>query len=177
MVMSDIPANSSPVIRLTPCFPSLLDQPTDWYDVSNVDGFNLPLSIIPSVSSCTAPICATDINAICPSELQTKNSAGKVVGYKSACLAFGSFSPILLHRCLRHSRPALPQTTRIFSRTPAQPPTHTRTTTPRACSPSPIPTTRSSSAPPALRRRVVALLLPLSRQPPLHWQYLQRCRF
>ncbi|RUP45618.1 thaumatin family-domain-containing protein [Jimgerdemannia flammicorona] len=67
-----------------------MDSPSDWYDVSNVDGSNLPMLITPSVASCTRPSCTKDMNDICPSELQTRNAAGQVVGCKSACLAFGT---------------------------------------------------------------------------------------
>ncbi len=62
---------------------------------SNVDGFNLPLSITPEGNLkpeppylCVATSCATDINLICPPELQVKNAAGKVVACNSACAAF-----------------------------------------------------------------------------------------
>ncbi|KAF8028419.1 hypothetical protein BT93_E1125 [Corymbia citriodora subsp. variegata] len=61
----------------------------DSYDVSLVDGFNLPLSITPqgSGSGCTAPSCAANVNSVCPSELAVKGSDGSVVACKSACLA------------------------------------------------------------------------------------------
>jgi Thaumatin family len=64
---------------------------------SNVDGFNLPLSITPKGNFkldptkhlwCLAPTCRTNILNICPPELQQKNSQGKVVGCKSGCVAF-----------------------------------------------------------------------------------------
>jgi len=37
----------------------------DWYDISNVDGSNLPVSITNS-KKCPAPACKTDINKSCP---------------------------------------------------------------------------------------------------------------
>ncbi|MED6138646.1 hypothetical protein PIB30_076380 [Stylosanthes scabra] len=64
----------------------------DFYDVSNVDGFNLPSSITPQGGSgtCNVASCPANINAACPSELQFKGSDGSVVGCKSACVAFGN---------------------------------------------------------------------------------------
>lgn len=66
-----------------------LDSPLDFYDVSLVDGYNLPISIIPSGGSgnCKSVNCVSDLNQICPASLQVKKN-GVVVGCKSACLAF-----------------------------------------------------------------------------------------
>ncbi|KAL4346738.1 hypothetical protein GQ457_17G010220 [Hibiscus cannabinus] len=62
----------------------------DFYDVSLVDGFNLPLSISPQGGSggCSATSCPANVNAACPPELQIKGSDGGVIACKSACLAF-----------------------------------------------------------------------------------------
>ncbi|XP_038990666.1 thaumatin-like protein 1b [Hibiscus syriacus] len=62
----------------------------DFYDVSLVDGFNLPVSVTPQGGSwnCNATGCAFDINAVCLSELQVKGWGGDVIACKSACLAF-----------------------------------------------------------------------------------------
>ncbi|GLJ41577.1 hypothetical protein SUGI_0860370 [Cryptomeria japonica] len=54
----------------------------DYYDVSLVDGFNIPLSINPTNTQCTAPACKADVNAVCPAELKVTG------GCKSACVAF-----------------------------------------------------------------------------------------
>ncbi|KAK7392507.1 hypothetical protein VNO78_20948 [Psophocarpus tetragonolobus] len=61
----------------------------DFYDVSNVDGFNVPMSITPQGGSgdCRTSSCPNNINNVCPSELQ-QVSGGNVVACKSACLAF-----------------------------------------------------------------------------------------
>ncbi|KAH7445326.1 hypothetical protein KP509_01G002400 [Ceratopteris richardii] len=70
----------------------------DFYDVSLVDGFNLPVSVAPTggssvskanQSSCVEAICAADLNKVCPSILQMIVK-GRVVGCKSACLALKS---------------------------------------------------------------------------------------
>ncbi|KAL6639120.1 hypothetical protein ACP70R_022850 [Stipagrostis hirtigluma subsp. patula] len=78
----------------------------DFYDVSNVDGFNLPVEIEPAGGRCPTTSCPSDINLVCPKELAvTKASPAPpprpsgggggeeeavVVGCKSACLAFGT---------------------------------------------------------------------------------------
>ncbi|KAF9009773.1 Osmotin, thaumatin-like protein [Hymenopellis radicata] len=59
----------------------------NWYDVSLVDGFNLPMTVTPSVA-CSAASCPVDLNANCPSEIAgpaTKD--GSNAGCKSACFA------------------------------------------------------------------------------------------
>ncbi|MED6138647.1 hypothetical protein PIB30_076381 [Stylosanthes scabra] len=62
----------------------------DFYDVSNVDGFNVPSSMTPKGGSgaCGVASCPVNINVACPAELQFKGSNGTVVGCKSACVAF-----------------------------------------------------------------------------------------
>uniref|UniRef100_A0A6I9QFV8 Thaumatin-like protein 1 n=1 Tax=Elaeis guineensis var. tenera TaxID=51953 RepID=A0A6I9QFV8_ELAGV len=68
-------------------------QGKDFYDISCVDGFNIPLSVAPqggAMGYCNAIACSADINALCPPELQEKAEDGSVVGCKSACLAFNT---------------------------------------------------------------------------------------
>ncbi|EIE75508.1 hypothetical protein G6F46_005373 [Rhizopus delemar] len=66
----------------------------DYYDVSFVDGFNLPISISPNGGSsdgkyeCGSPACSSLPE--CPEDLQDKDSNGKVIGCKSACSAYGT---------------------------------------------------------------------------------------
>ncbi|PQM37707.1 putative allergen Pru du 2.01A [Prunus yedoensis var. nudiflora] len=62
----------------------------DFYDVSLVDGFNLPMSVAPQggMDECKASSCPADINKVCPAELQVKGSDGSVIVCKSACVAF-----------------------------------------------------------------------------------------
>lgn len=71
----------------------------DFYDISLVDGYNLPLTIRPVPGTfeprgegdpydCGAPGCAGDLNQTCPAELQKKNAQGSVVGCASACEIF-----------------------------------------------------------------------------------------
>ncbi|XP_044489628.1 pathogenesis-related thaumatin-like protein 3.5 [Mangifera indica] len=67
-----------------------LGSPTDFYDVSLVDGYNLPISVIPyggTGDRCKAVKCVSDLNRECPKELQQVEK-GKVVACKSACMAF-----------------------------------------------------------------------------------------
>ncbi|KAL7230179.1 hypothetical protein ACSBR2_008657 [Camellia fascicularis] len=80
----------------------------DYYDVSIVDGYNLPLVAAPQgvYGECNATGCVADINMGCPKELQVVGEggggeegsgggggggggSGRVVACKSACNAFG----------------------------------------------------------------------------------------
>ena len=64
----------------------------DFYDVSNVDGFNVPVQILPygGGQSCAAVACAANINAACPPELAARAADGSTVGCRSACGAFNT---------------------------------------------------------------------------------------
>ena len=68
----------------------------DFYDVSLVDGYNLPLTVEPQGRSgggnCTATGCEVDLNEACPTELKVTSSGGdgkEGVACKSACDASG----------------------------------------------------------------------------------------
>ncbi|GAB4854413.1 hypothetical protein Ancab_022999 [Ancistrocladus abbreviatus] len=64
----------------------------DLYDVSLVDGYNLPMLVVPEGGSgvnCTSAGCVADLNGSCPSELRVMSEDGsESVGCKSACDAF-----------------------------------------------------------------------------------------
>ncbi|XP_020582576.1 thaumatin-like protein 1 [Phalaenopsis equestris] len=65
----------------------------DFFDVSLVDGYNLPMLVSPSGGSggnCTATGCVVDINDRCPSDLRVvlSDSGGQRVACRSACEAF-----------------------------------------------------------------------------------------
>ncbi|GLJ38806.1 hypothetical protein SUGI_0791030 [Cryptomeria japonica] len=64
----------------------------DYYDVSLVDGYNLPIAIAPrrGTGKCTYAGCISDLNASCPPALQVKSKRGEVVACKSACFAFST---------------------------------------------------------------------------------------
>lgn len=73
-------------------------QGTDWYDVSLVDGFNIPIGILnvghtenPSkIYACGSPVCAVDLLPGCPAPLQAKDATGAVVACKNdACKVLG----------------------------------------------------------------------------------------
>ncbi|THH29095.1 hypothetical protein EUX98_g5092 [Antrodiella citrinella] len=58
----------------------------DFYDISLVDGYNLPLSIT-NDKGCAEPQCAVDLGPNCPAPFQGPfDSTGFPVGCKSACL-------------------------------------------------------------------------------------------
>lgn len=68
------------------------DGGMDFFDVSLVDGYNLPMMVTPSGGSghnCTYTGCMADLNGACPSALKVMNSDGDGVACKSACEAFG----------------------------------------------------------------------------------------
>jgi|GEM_PF-712394 len=52
----------------------------DWYNISYVDAFNLPLAILPAARpKCRQMICAQDFIAECPAEGQYRDGTGQVV--------------------------------------------------------------------------------------------------
>lgn len=63
----------------------------DYYDVSLVDGFNLPITITPTngTGNCSVAGCDADLRQKCPSELALKTD-GKIIACKSACEAFNT---------------------------------------------------------------------------------------
>ncbi|CAK7351233.1 unnamed protein product [Dovyalis caffra] len=66
------------------------DNGLDYFDVNLVDGFNLPLVVVPSAQNCTSSGCFADLNESCPSELQvTSATEGKTVGCRSMCQVTG----------------------------------------------------------------------------------------
>ncbi|XP_029126131.1 thaumatin-like protein [Cajanus cajan] len=68
---------------------TLDSQEGDFYDVSLVDGYNLPMSIFPTGGSgqCKTVTCRSDLNRNCPSGLEMRNQS-HIVGCKSACMVF-----------------------------------------------------------------------------------------
>ncbi|KAL6145649.1 hypothetical protein ACLB2K_056334 [Fragaria x ananassa] len=66
------------------------DGGQDFYDVSLVDGFNVPMSVAPQggTGECKPSSCPANVNNVCPAELQVKAADGSVIACKSACLAF-----------------------------------------------------------------------------------------
>jgi Thaumatin family. len=71
----------------------------DFYDVSSVDGFNVPMTITPVGGAqpdpnnkyrCGVAGCGVDLNPSCPTVLQDKDASGRTVGCKSACAVFGT---------------------------------------------------------------------------------------
>lgn len=65
-----------------------MESSLHYYDVSLVDGFNVPVSMAPVGSSagCGVAACEADLNICCPTNLIVKRQ-GKVVACKSACIA------------------------------------------------------------------------------------------
>ncbi|KAK8935098.1 Thaumatin-like protein 1 [Platanthera zijinensis] len=63
----------------------------DFYDVSLVDGYNLPIGVAPvgGTGDCRKAGCRWDLDGQCPQELAVRGPGGAVVACKSACEAFG----------------------------------------------------------------------------------------
>ncbi|KAL0324141.1 UNVERIFIED_CONTAM: G-type lectin S-receptor-like serine/threonine-protein kinase [Sesamum calycinum] len=64
----------------------------EFYGLSLVHGFNLPIAVVPEGDSrdhCRSTGCMVDMNERCPSELQVTSVGGERVGCMSACEAFG----------------------------------------------------------------------------------------
>ncbi|KAL5706482.1 Thaumatin-like protein 1 [Ranunculus cassubicifolius] len=64
----------------------------DFYDVSLVDGYNLPMLVVPqggSGGNCSTTGCVVELNGRCPTELKVAGLDGSDVACKSACEAFG----------------------------------------------------------------------------------------
>ncbi|GAA5910930.1 hypothetical protein JCM8208_006690 [Rhodotorula glutinis] len=59
----------------------------DHYDTSNVDGWNVPMTIT-NTADCPLSNCPYDLLKACPDDLQRKNAAGDVVGCLTACGAW-----------------------------------------------------------------------------------------
>ncbi|KAL9319693.1 hypothetical protein ACSQ67_011532 [Phaseolus vulgaris] len=62
----------------------------DFYDVSLVDGFNMPVIVVPvsgSGSNCESTGCVLDLNAVCPTELKVSRNE-EVVACQNPCSAF-----------------------------------------------------------------------------------------
>ncbi|KAL0536066.1 hypothetical protein IC582_024998 [Cucumis melo] len=65
----------------------------DFYDVSLVDGYNIPMLIVAKGGTrggCAATGCLVDLNGGCPSELRVGHSGGRSVACRSACEAFNA---------------------------------------------------------------------------------------
>jgi hypothetical protein len=65
---------------------------SDFYDVSLVDGSNLPVAVVPQGGSgptCEATGCLVDVNGACPADLKVVGADGAAIACKSACGAYG----------------------------------------------------------------------------------------
>ncbi|KAM0950389.1 putative Thaumatin family [Dioscorea sansibarensis] len=73
------------------------DQGLDFYDVSLVDGYNVPMLVVPqggSGGNCSTTGCVVDLNGACPTDLRVtlaqSDGGSESVACKSACEAFQS---------------------------------------------------------------------------------------
>lgn len=74
----------------------------DYYDISVMKGFNVPLSLTPTSNGCTKSIrCAADLTAQCPNELKTAGGCHnpcKVFKTTEYCCGLGRCQPTNLSR-------------------------------------------------------------------------------
>jgi hypothetical protein len=62
----------------------------DFYDVSLVDAFNVPITITPQGGAgCATAGCSADLVPGCPAELLDVDASGNIVACSSACAKFG----------------------------------------------------------------------------------------
>ncbi|KAL1338048.1 hypothetical protein HN51_032735 [Arachis hypogaea] len=66
------------------------EKKASFYDVSLVDGYNIPVSVMAKNKDpkCSILGCLKELKNYCPHELEVLNTRGEVVACKSACLAF-----------------------------------------------------------------------------------------
>ncbi|WVZ11011.1 hypothetical protein V8G54_015541 [Vigna mungo] len=67
------------------------------YDISLVEGFNLPVRVAPMVEKCLATNCLTDLNTACPIILKEVRD-GQVVACKSTCETEACLSSLFFKR-------------------------------------------------------------------------------
>lgn len=81
----------------------------DFFDISLVDGFNVPMDFSPTSSGCTRGIrCTADINGQCPSELRTQggcNNPCTVYKTDEYCCNSGSCGPTTLSKFFKDRCP------------------------------------------------------------------------
>ncbi|MBW0516015.1 hypothetical protein O181_055730 [Austropuccinia psidii MF-1] len=97
------------------------DQGKDYYDVSNVDGANLPVKI-ENNKGCKIAVCGVDLDPGCPDErMKVRNSQGGVVGCLSAFCSkktaelYGAFEPLTATVLTHTLTPMMNQVSQRFS--------------------------------------------------------------
>ncbi|KAH7098505.1 Osmotin, thaumatin-like protein, partial [Auriculariales sp. MPI-PUGE-AT-0066] len=71
----------------------------DYYDVSLMDGYNLPVRVLPDDSTCSPAECLVNMLPSCPVELQTRNAVGATVACMSSCYAKLDANPTNSSNC------------------------------------------------------------------------------
>ncbi|ORY73429.1 thaumatin [Leucosporidium creatinivorum] len=78
---------------------------SDWYDISVVDGFNIPMTLTNTGGGRNSS-CSTDLNPGCPEALQVLDSDDEVIGCNSDCAA----DPTNEAACCSGSQHSTPET-------------------------------------------------------------------
>uniref|UniRef100_A0A6N2MDC7 Thaumatin-like protein n=1 Tax=Salix viminalis TaxID=40686 RepID=A0A6N2MDC7_SALVM len=80
----------------------------DFYDISLVDGFNVPMDLSPVSGKCRGVRCATDINAQCPNQLRSPggcNNPCTVFKTDQYCCNSGNCAPTDFSRFFKQRCP------------------------------------------------------------------------
>ncbi|KAA8537512.1 hypothetical protein F0562_027120 [Nyssa sinensis] len=120
----------------------------DFYDVSLVDGYNLPMLVVPqggTGTNCTTTGCLVDLNGACPSELKVSSTDGQNVACKSAVRGHWLKTSTVVEARMIHPPLASPLRTLSCSRTRAHAHIVTLTMMLPARLHVPVPTTSSRS--------------------------------
>jgi hypothetical protein len=85
-------AGGAPPATLAEVTLAAVPSTQDFYDVSLVDGYNIPIAMAPyrgKGANCVTAGCVSDLNRVCPAGLAV-HQGKSVVGCRSACAAYGS---------------------------------------------------------------------------------------
>ena len=74
----------SPPVTIAEYRINQIQNGTDIFDISVVDGFNVPMAFSPTTRECTGTDCTGDLIGLCPKELKVPG------GCKSPCAAFNT---------------------------------------------------------------------------------------
>jgi hypothetical protein len=100
--MECIGGNTSPLATLAEFNLSAKSSGYDFFRVSIMNGYNLPMIVEPQVGNgvgdCMTTGCMVHLNKMCPSELKVM-SGGNCIGCRSSCQPFSKYSEFFMKAC------------------------------------------------------------------------------
>jgi hypothetical protein len=94
--------NTSPLATLAEFNLSAKSSGYDFFRVSIMNGYNLPMIVEPQVGNgvgdCMTTGCMVHLNKMCPSELKVM-SGGNCIGCRSSCQPFSKYSEFFMKAC------------------------------------------------------------------------------